>query len=181
MSRPEIQKPPFYEPHRGTVRIAGRTIPKQAAYSALVLFRERVDPIDFVAIGANSNNQACKALGIFAYWAACDSRDSGVGVAFIPLRYRTTTRDFHNEEQERDMIVWRTVIASEVGRTMIHSVEHRERNQPTQRKENAIETSDNPGDARGHAEPGDGGDGHHQLFERCDQAPGQDSVAIGGE
>lgn len=111
------EKIEIYKPHPGTLKIAGGTIPKKAGICAYHYFHRGITPIDFFVIGANANQQAMKAMGVFKFRAEEESRLADKGecplftISFAPLRFHTVTEnETTHEEKEKDAVVWRTVI-----------------------------------------------------------------------
>ena len=94
----------------GTIKVSGSTIPKRAGKCAFFYLKNGKQPIDFFCIGANANQQAMKAMGVFLHIVS-ESYGEDLSVAFRPLRYKTMTNDIYtNEKKYKDCVVWRTVI-----------------------------------------------------------------------
>lgn len=111
MDEAEAQAIPRYEPHEGTIKVAGGTLPKGAGRCAFHYLQKQMFPIDFMAIGANANQQATKAMGIFAYMVKNSPEFTGMGVAFEPLLFKTDTEDRQtHEHKDKSVTIWRTVV-----------------------------------------------------------------------
>jgi len=100
---------PTYDPHPGTVRIKGDTLPRYAANSAFHCFLMQMELIEFTCIGANAGQQAMKSMGLFMMMV--EKERPGYSVAFRPLRFSTQTEDPQTMERKmKDITVWRTVL-----------------------------------------------------------------------
>lgn len=99
----------FYEEKPSTIRVAGSTIPKSAGRCAFHYLQKQMFPIDFMAIGANANQQATKAMGIFRFMVENAPEFAGIFVAFQPFLYKTTTHD-RGGDRDKSVTVWRTII-----------------------------------------------------------------------
>ncbi len=103
--------PPKYECAQGTIKVSGSTLPRQAGSCALHFLTRLIDPIDFICIGANANQQAVKAIGVFSeMFEEQHGRLDGSYLAFRPLRVSVTAKNFDGSSQLKDATVWRTVI-----------------------------------------------------------------------
>jgi hypothetical protein len=101
----------LYNEHAGTVKIAGATQPKGAGWCAFCFLRQGVSPIDFMCIGANANQQATKAMGIFRTNVLRSEQHKEMDLAFQPLLFRTHTEDAQShEKKDKSVTVWRTMI-----------------------------------------------------------------------
>ena len=100
---------PLYSSHSGTVRVSGTTVPKRCANCAHFYLLRGVSDIDFFCIGANANQQAMKAMGMFMLRA--EKEDPLLVVSFKPLRFQTNATNPKTGAQEViDCTVWRTVL-----------------------------------------------------------------------
>lgn len=101
----------MYEPHSGTLKIAGSTDPGKAAGKAICLLKEEgIDIIDFFLVGGNANQQAMKAMSLFRIFLEDDMKGQ-LTLAFTPLHVRTMARNHENTgEMKIDATVWRTVM-----------------------------------------------------------------------
>ena len=105
MEKTEIET---YVSHEGTIRISGSTVPKKAGKCARHFLERGITPIDFFCIGANANQQATKAMGVFSYMT---KNYDGLEIAFQPLRFMVETIDPTSQQKElKDAIVWRCVL-----------------------------------------------------------------------
>lgn len=104
------EKPPTYQEHKGTIRVAGHTTPKTAGFCAFKYLTQGIENIDFFYIGANAGHQATKAMGVFSYLV--DSHFKGsYSVTFKPERVMTlTSTDDQGGEKEKDATIWKTYI-----------------------------------------------------------------------
>lgn len=103
---------PRYTPHEGTVKISGSTTPRSAGKCAYY-YLGRGLKVEFFCIGANANQQAMKAMGIFMNLVNNDPKyqDTKVSVAFQPLRFTTDTVIQGSEQhKDKDATVWRTYL-----------------------------------------------------------------------
>ncbi len=100
---------PVYIETPSTIKVAGGTIPKGAGRCAFHYLQQSKLPIDFMVIGANANQQATKAMGIFCYMVTNAPEFAGIQVAFQPLLYKTLTHSDTNEKF-KSVTVWRTII-----------------------------------------------------------------------
>ncbi len=107
----EKRIPPLYQPHPGTLKIAGDTIPGRAAGRAISLLKQDgIDIIDFFLIGGNANQQAMKAMSLFRIFLEDDSNGK-VTLAFTPLHVVTMAKAIGGTgEMKMDATVWRTVV-----------------------------------------------------------------------
>lgn len=100
-----------YIPHNGTIKIAGHTLPKSAGRCAIHYLEQGNFPIDFMCIGANANQQATKAMGVFSHIVKTSESFKGMEVAFQPLMFTTETEDpLTKEKKDKSATVWRTVV-----------------------------------------------------------------------
>ena len=103
---------PLYAEKEGTVRVSGSTLPRKAGRCAFY-YLQRGLPVEFFCIGANANQQAMKAMGIFRELVDECPDFTGNSVAFQPLRVRTHTVDPTNGDQkDKDAVVWRTLMVT---------------------------------------------------------------------
>lgn len=102
--------PPSYALHPGTIKVSGSTLPRQAGSCALHFLDRLMDPIDFICIGANANQQAVKAIGVFSELFHERFGQDGSFLAFRPLRVSVSARNFDGSFQLKDATVWRTVV-----------------------------------------------------------------------
>lgn len=102
--------PPLYDLHPGTVKVSGSTLPRQAGSCALHFLERLVDPIDFICIGANANQQAVKSIGVFSEMFVERFGQDGSFLAFRPLRVSVSAKNFDGSFQLKDATVWRTVV-----------------------------------------------------------------------
>jgi hypothetical protein len=109
MSYPEI---PQYVEHQGTVKISGSTIPHKAGSCAFFFLRAGCLKVEFLCIGANANQQASKAMGVFMSLVERDRDFDGRTVAFQPLRFQTETTDLEGRKMIKDCMVWRTLLVT---------------------------------------------------------------------
>ena len=101
----------LYVPHEGTLRVSGTTIPGKCAHCALHYLEKGHPIIDFFCIGANANQQAMKAMGIFMNLVERNLPDAKYSVAFQPLRFKTETDNQTTHLREfKDSTVWRTIL-----------------------------------------------------------------------
>ncbi len=98
-----------YVPHDGTIKVSGTTIPERAGKCAFHFLNKGKRTIDFFCIGANANQQASKAMGVFAFMVRGIRKSDNVAVAFEPLRFSTLAND-DSGPKLKDAMVWRTVI-----------------------------------------------------------------------
>ena len=103
-----------YTPHKGTLIIAGKTVPHKAAACAIRLLKDGTHTIDFFYIGAGAGQQAMKAMTIFSFEVGRDPVLKAV-VTFQPIRVTTSIAPKDKEDPEadslkRDASVWRTYI-----------------------------------------------------------------------
>ncbi len=102
---------PVYEEHAGTIRIGGGTVPKNAGNCAYSYLLNGLECIEFFCIGANANQQATKAMGVFRFAVAANLNFKDIDIAFQPIRFLTYLQDrTTSKEREMDATVWRTVI-----------------------------------------------------------------------
>ena len=102
---------PLYADHPGTIKIAGATSPKGAGWCAFRYLQKSLLPIDFMCIGANANQQATKAMGIFCFIVNNAEEFNTVEVAFQPLMFRTSTTDpITKQVKDKSVTIWRTLI-----------------------------------------------------------------------
>lgn len=99
---------PLYRSHPGTLRISGSTTPRKAGLCAFHYLHENVPSIEFLAIGANANHNATKAMGIFLLKVEEEMRGE-VTISFQPRRYKTIV-DEAGKSVPKDCVVWETVI-----------------------------------------------------------------------
>jgi hypothetical protein len=99
---------PLYKSHEGTLRISGSTVPRRAGLCAFHYLHEKVPSVEFLAIGANANHNAMKAMGIFLKKVE-EENNGEVTVSFQPRRYKTVVYE-GNESKLTDCVVWYTVI-----------------------------------------------------------------------
>ena len=105
-----IYEIPEYVPTEGTVKISGATLPKPAGKCAFHYLEKGIFPVDFHCIGANANQQAMKAMGVFLYMVN-SAYQGKMSVAFQPMRFRTSTIDPTTQlPRDKDCVVWRTVV-----------------------------------------------------------------------
>ncbi len=103
---------PLYKPHEGTVKISGSTVPRGAGRCAF-FYLQRGLSVEFFCIGANANQQAMKAMGIFMNMVNQDAdfQSKRLSVAFQPLRFLTDTVDAASQgHREKDATVWKTFL-----------------------------------------------------------------------
>jgi hypothetical protein len=101
---------PIYVPHRGTIRISGSTVPKNAGNCAIAFLQEGYEQIDFFCIGANANQQATKSMGVFSFQVR--RFRPNLRVSFEPLRFMTeTTNPVTGVKKLKDCTVWRTILS----------------------------------------------------------------------
>lgn len=113
MDEEAFQSIPLYVDTPSTIKIAGGTLPKGAGKCAFHYLLRRNFPIDFMCIGANANQQATKAMGVFRYMVEHDPSMSNIGVAFQPFHYKTVTHDTTGD-REKSVTVWRTLIFEKI-------------------------------------------------------------------
>jgi len=82
----DLSRVETYVPHSGTIRVGGSTGPKIAGKCAFHFYDKKVPIIDFVCIGANANQQATKAMGVFRYMLI--GSVEGLDVSFQPLLFK---------------------------------------------------------------------------------------------
>ena len=103
---------PVYKPHEGTVKISGSTVPRGAGRCAFY-YLQRGLPVEFFCIGANANQQAMKAMGIFMNMVNENEefKKRRLSVAFQPLRFMTDTIDIRTQDhRDKDATVWKTFL-----------------------------------------------------------------------
>lgn len=101
---------PTYVLHKGTLLIAGSTIPKSAAACAFRHLKAGIAPIEFFYIGGNAGQQATKAMTVFAGLVRKDSADQ-INVSFTPTVVMTDTPEVGtNTTTQKFATVWRTII-----------------------------------------------------------------------
>ena len=101
----------YYTELKGTIRIAGGTQPKNAGLCAFHYLQHGLSPIDFMCIGANANQQATKAMGVFRHIVENSEDFKTVEVAFQPMLFKTPTKDnATGVMQDKNVTVWRTVL-----------------------------------------------------------------------
>lgn len=103
----QMDKIEIYTAHDGTLKISGKTVPKDAGVYACDLLKRGVAQIDFFYIGANAGHQATKSMGVFKRMFE-EANPGMFEVSFVPNCFLTYTEDAKHEE--RIATVWRTVI-----------------------------------------------------------------------
>jgi hypothetical protein len=98
----------LYKECASTIRVAGKTLPKGAGRCAFHYLQKGMLPIDFMCIGANANQQATKAMGIFCHMVKHSPEFNNIRVAFEPFPVRTLTGEA--DKQMKSATIWRTVI-----------------------------------------------------------------------
>ena len=97
----------FYALHNGTLKISGKTIPKDAATYAMDLMSKGVKQIEFFYVGANAGHQATKSMGVFR--RLFEQSSGGLyTLAFVPRCFYTKTEDKINADKIAS--VWRTIV-----------------------------------------------------------------------
>lgn len=106
----DVKQLPLYVPHPGTVKIAGSTVPRKAAWCAFAFLEERRPNVEFMFIGASSGQQALKAIGILT--DIFESKwEADFVILFRPMRFRTVIAAQDNlPEREVDAQAWRVHI-----------------------------------------------------------------------
>jgi stage V sporulation protein SpoVS len=100
-----------YQEHSTTIKVSGSTQPKAAGRCAFHYMQKGLFPIEFLCIGANANQQATKAMGVFSFMVARSIEFGGAQVAFQPMLRKTSTVDaISNQSRPRIVTVWRTVV-----------------------------------------------------------------------
>lgn len=105
--------PPPYERHRGTLIISGTTVPRKAGGCACFFLEKGYDPIDFLCIGANANQQAVKAMGVMLHTIeGAEQNLDRLQIAFRPLHVTVSVEDRENPGKfyVKDATVWRLVL-----------------------------------------------------------------------
>lgn len=97
-----------YSQHKGTIRVAGGTVPHAAANCAYHRIQSKQVPVDLVCIGANAVNQAVKTLGVLTDLLKVEHKQ----VLFKSLRFRTNTfvDTARTKLQTKDCVVFRVVV-----------------------------------------------------------------------
>ena len=110
----EITNVDTYVPHNGTIKVGGSTGPKITGRCALHFYEREVTPIDFVCIGANANQQATKAMGVFRYMLL--SSQNIVDVSFQPLLFKARVHIPGQVDTDSEIIitVWRTILLRKI-------------------------------------------------------------------
>jgi hypothetical protein len=110
MSDLHLESIPMYKDHSGTIRVAGDSLPVNLGRFAFSFLAQGVNPIDFMCIGANANQQATKGMGIFAYKVSLEQSYADIGIAFIPLLFKTETIDHFGLAKDKSVTIWRTLV-----------------------------------------------------------------------
>jgi hypothetical protein len=106
----DLDRIPRYVDHPGTIKIAGGTLPKGAGWCAFCYLSRGISPIDFMCIGANANQQATKAMGVFRFLVETKSEFVQMEVAFQPLLFKTETSDpVTKDVRLKSVTIWRTI------------------------------------------------------------------------
>jgi stage V sporulation protein SpoVS len=99
---------PTYVTHAGTVKVAGGTVPRKAAWCAFAFMEERRVNVEFLFIGASAGQQALKAIGILT--EIFESRwGTDYALVFRPMRFKTAIHSQTEQvpDREVDAQVWR--------------------------------------------------------------------------
>lgn len=103
-------KPPLYEEHSGTLRVAGASSPIGLAHCAQSLIESGAPIIDFFFIGGNAGHQATKGMTILTFQIERESQKK-VQALFKPMRVLTKTTE-NGRIKEKDATVFRLVLIS---------------------------------------------------------------------